>query len=911
LIDACVRRNDGGGLLTMPTRGNFKAHWTHGATRDGDALSPAPTPRRRLRIAPIFRARAFRIAFIVSVAACAVLLSALLRSYNAAALAIDERLAAGYLTSRAGIYAAPRVLRAGQRVSRGRLVESLRRAGYVESGAGGVWSGAFVAREGGEVEVRPGKARTDRSADALGFLPEVVRVRFDAKDSITEITGDEVALDSFTLEPELLTTDAAMKTGRNSTLAFADIPPALVNAITAIEDRRFFSHRGLDPVGVLRAAASWAGLGTDADSPERQGGSTVTQQLVKNTYLTPERTLARKFKEALLAFALERRLSKPDIFALYCNEIYLGRRGASSVRGVRQAARAYFGKELNQLSPAEAATIAGMIQSPARYAPDRHPDASRARRNAVLAAMLRDGSLTREDAERASAEAVAVVPAAESEGANAPYFLDYVNRAVEARLDGRADADERSLRTYTTLDPDLQLLAERAVSEQLARLDERFRQGARGRCVARAEGAGCAKPQAALVAIDPRDGRVVAMVGGRDYGESQLNRATDARRQPGSVFKPIVYAAAVEHGVSPAAMFADAPRAFKFDPHAPAYRPANYGGAFSMRDVTMRTALVKSLNVVTVDLAMRTGLGRVARLAESFGLPRPAPYPSLALGTTEATPLEIASAYTAFAANGARVEPRVIARASDAGGVSLFGESSPTSAQVVRPSTAYIITDMLSAVLDHGTARAARGLQKISAAAGKTGTSRDGWFAGYTPHLVCVVWVGFDDNTPLNITGADSALPVWSEFMRGALDLRPELGGASFGVPDGVMSVEIDPDTGMLASDSCPARELFALTPALAPRAECAAHGGSDAITGALAPGDPGAVAQPAHDARDSQAALMPPARHDGSARREQPVGELRNDPRAASKTLTEISRGGRATLTNDLQLARDQERRR
>jgi penicillin-binding protein 1B len=894
----------------MPTRSNFNERAARAATRERDARSPAPTRRRRSRIASILRARAFRIALITSVAASAALASSIVYNYNAAALAIDERLAAGYLTSRAGVYAAPRVLRAGQRFSRERLVESLHRAGYVESGAGGVWSGAFIARDE-EIEIRPQSARMDRSADALGFTPEVVRVRFDAKDSITEITGDEVALDSFTLEPELLTTDPAMKTARNSTLAFADIPPALVNAITAIEDRRFFTHRGLDPVGVLRAAASWTGLGGDADAPEHQGGSTITQQLVKNTYLTPERTLARKFKEALLAFALERRLSKPDIFALYCNEIYLGRRAASSVRGVRQAARAYFGKELKELSPAEAATIAGMIQSPARYAPDRHPDASRARRNAVLFAMLRDGSLTREDAERASNEPVTVAPVADTEGANAPYFVDYVNRAVESRLDGRADADERSLRVYTTLDADLQRLAEAAVNKQLARLDERFEQGARGRCVAPAKDGECAKPQAALVAIDPRDGRVVAMVGGRDYGESQLNRATDARRQPGSVFKPFVYAAAVEAGASPAQMFADAPRDFKFDPHAPAYRPSNYGGSFSMRDVTMRTALVKSLNVVTVDLALRTGLDRVASLAESFGLPRPAnAYPSLALGATEATPLQIAAAYTAFANNGARVEPRVITRASDSNATTLVDELAPTPAQVVRPSTAYIITDMLSAVLDHGTARAARGLQKISAAAGKTGTSRDGWFAGYTPHLLCVVWIGFDDNTPLNITGADSALPVWSDFMRGALDLRPELGAASFDVPDGVTSVEIDPDTGMLASDSCPTRELFALTPALAPRAECAAHVGFDAATPALASNNLDAVTQLAHDARDSLRARDSSMMRDALTRGEQPA-ELQLNLRAPSKTLTEISRAGRATLTNDLQLARDQDRRR
>ncbi|MDT7604299.1 MAG: penicillin-binding protein [Acidobacteriota bacterium] len=836
-------------------------------------------------------------------AACAVVASSLIYSYNAAALTIDERLAAGYLTSRAGIYAAPRVLRAGQKFSRGRLVETLKRAGYVETDATNVWSGAFVAREG-EIEIHPrDAARTDRNAEELGFTPRVVSVRFDARDRVTEITGDEVTLASFTLEPELLSNDAAMKVGRGSSLTFDEIPPSVVSAITAIEDRRFFDHRGLDPVGVVRAALSWTGLSGDDNSPEHQGGSTITQQLVKNTYLTPERTLRRKFKEAMLAFALERRLSKRDIFALYCNEVYLGQRNASAARGVRQAARAYFGKELRDLSVAEAATLAGMIQSPARYAPDRHPEESRARRNAVIAAMLRDGSLTHEQAASASTETLAVAPAANAESSVAPYFVDYVNRLMDARLERSADADGRALRVHTTIDLDLQRLAEDAVARQLARLEEKFgRNAKRG-------GADHGKLQAALVALDPQTGEVVAMVGGRDYAASQLNRATDALRQPGSVFKPIVYAAALESGASPVEMFADAPREFKFDKFSPAYRPSNYGGAFSMRDVTMRTALVKSLNVVTVDLALRTGLNRVASLAESFGLPKPAPYPSLALGTTEATPLQIATAYAAFANAGERAQPVAITRAFDAGGATLFDDPSSPASQVVRPSTAYMITDTLTAVLDHGTARAARSLLKVSAAAGKTGTSRDGWFAGYTPHLVCVVWIGYDDNTPLGVAGADSALPVWSDFMRGALELRPELGGEAFAQPAGVTLVEIDADTGMLASLSCPHRELVALTPALAPKSECITHNDPSLLLASFDSGSGTDTAPPAQLATASTAAT-PSARRDETAHADRISAELPPTRSAPARTQIELSREGRSRLSNDLQVVRAPDQR-
>ncbi|MGH9943254.1 MAG: transglycosylase domain-containing protein [Pyrinomonadaceae bacterium] len=834
--------------------------------------------------------RAFAAATLVALSAFA---GFLCYSYHAAARVVDERLAAGYLTSRAGLYAAPRVLRPGQAYSRERLVEALGRAGYVERAASNVWSGGFTQGTN-FVEIRPrrGAVEGDQSEDAAN-APEVVRVSFDRKGRIEHIVAEAgAALDSFTLEPEALTHHAAVKNGERRALSYTDLPPHLVKAILAIEDRRFFEHDGVDPTGMLRALLSWVGVGTSVEM-RRQGGSTVTQQLVKNTYLTHEKTLRRKYNEAMLAAALERRLSKEDIFALYCNEIYLGQRGTFAVRGVGQAAHVFFGKELKDLSLAEAATLAGMIRSPNRYAPDRYPEEARARRDTVIDAMLRDGSISSEQADAARREAFALAPFTGADEATAPYFVDHVNRLVEAKLasHGGGGLDERNLRVQTTIDLDLQRLAEAAIGRQLAKLEKVYAKKG-------------TKPQAAFVALDAANGHVLAMVGGRHYGESQLNRASDARRQPGSVYKPFVYAAALEGGLSPVATFADAPREFTYDSRAK-YRPANYGGGYSMRDVTLREGLVRSLNVVTVDVALRAGLNRVAALAGAFGLKRPEPYPALALGTTEATPLEIASAYTAFANGGVRAPALAVTRAFDGDGSELIGDLvARPQEQSIRPSTAYIITDMLGDVIREGTARTARDLAKQTEIAGKTGTSRDGWFAGYTPRLVCVVWVGFDDNQQLGLTGAESALPVWQEFMREALELRPELaGGGAFVRPDSVRFVEIDPETGLRASPSCPRRQRIAVTDALAPGFECYTH--KDALALFAYEQTPAGeqVATPveitAYDA--SLTGAPPPAVRVPQL----PAGR---PPRAATTTRVETDAGGRKRLTNELRLVESPE---
>ena len=791
----------------------------------------------------------FRFLFCLLVLTLVVGGDSLLRSYKYYSRIIDARLAGGYLTSRPGIYAAPQLIQRGQKLSAASLIKALRRAGYVEAQGSAVWSGTFIESTS-VIEIRPQRVN--------GSRPSMVRITFDASNRVGELTGDNLPIEQFALEPAALSNDLSFKTGKQEMLSFSEIPLVLVHAILSIEDQRFFEHSGLDPLGIARALFK-----NVDDERVAQGGSTITQQLVKNTYLSSERTLRRKYAEAMLAIALERRLSKQDIFTLYCNEVYLGQRGAVAVRGFREASRIYFGKELNQVSLLEAATLAGLIQSPGRYSPIHHAEAAHERRNVVLDAMMRNGWISATELDVGAKQPLVVAGASDTNSV-APYFVDYVNRNS-----AREDEQAAKNRIYTTIDLDLQQLAETALARQLSKLDASFQNRN-------------AKPQAALVALDPHTGNVLAMVGGRDYAESQLNRATDARRQPGSTFKPFVYAAALEDGMSPVQLFADGPREFVFDGNK-SYRPANFGGAYSMREVTMRTGLVKSLNVVTVDVAMQTGLARIANLAEKFGLPRPERYPALALGTKEVTPLELAAAYASFVNGGRRVEPRVI---ESIGEPPAAHASARVNEQVISPTTAYMITNMLSAVVDHGTARAARELLRTTAIAGKTGTSRDGWFVGYTPNLVCVVWIGFDDNQQLGRTGADAALPAWIDFIKGAVELKPELGGRSFECPEGIKFVEIDSDDGSLSTLSCPHRELIAVTDRLAPNIECFVHGNL-----------PRVIEGSGGNPRSSES--MTVAHHREPAKLKRlilPVTSLR-----FGSTRMDVDRKGKRTLVNDL----------
>jgi len=798
-------------------------------------VKSVPEPRR-----PVLQSRCVRVGLVLLVIASAIGFGALARSYRYYSQIIDARLASGYLTSRPGLYAAPRVLKTGQKLSREKLIPALRRAGYLESTASDVWSGSFTVADS-TIDIRPGRASKKEF--------ELVRVSFSG-DQIAELSGDGIALDSFTLEPEVLSNDLSSKSGKRELLSYEEIPSVLVHAILAIEDRRFFEHSGVDLNGLGRAL-----LRNAVDDELGQGGSTITQQLVKNTYLSPEKTLRRKYAEAMLAIALERRLSKNDIFALYCNEIYLGQRGAVAVRGVKEAAKVFFAKELKDLTLAEAATLAGMIQSPAHYSPLRNPDAARSRRNAVLAAMQQNGWISAEQNATASAAAVVIAPPPAADNSLAPYFVDYVNRLAESQFE-TSGATER---IYTTIDLELQQSAETALKRQLDRLDTLYAD--RG-----------LKPQAALVALDPHTGNVLAMVGGRNYAESQLNRTTDAMRQPGSTFKPFVYAAALEDGMSPVQLFLDAPREFVYDRNR-TYRPANYGGGYSMREVPMRSGLVKSLNVVTVDVALQTGLARTANLAARFGLPKPERYPAMALGTQEVTPLQLASAYAAFVNDGRRVDARVI---TNVGEPPAAHARETVMDQVVSPTTAYMITNMLAAVIERGTAHKARGSVPGTAIAGKTGTSRDGWFVGYSPNLVCAVWIGFDDNKQLGLTGAEAALPAWVDFMNEAIAVRPDLGGENFECPEGIKFVEIDSMTGLRSTLGCPLRELIAVTERLQPNMECYLHGNLPVQSSPFA------------EETESRTETI-------VARKETPP------PLRYGATRVDVDRNGRRTLVNDM----------
>jgi penicillin-binding protein 1B len=421
--------------------------------------------------------------------------------------------------------------------------------------------------------------------------------------------------------------------------------------------------------------------------------------------------------------------------------------------------------------------------------------------------MTRDGSLDIATAQREIASPISVAAFESSANEFAPYYIDAVNRAIENdQVSVNPDSGE-SARVQTTIDPDLQAAAENALRHQLDLLSK-SRQGK-------------SQPQGALVALNVHTGKVLAMVGGRNYAESQLNRATDARRQPGSVFKPFVYAAAFESGISPLSLSRDAPQTFQYG--TTTYSPANYGKSYSMDDVLLREGLVRSLNVVTVDLALRTGLSRVAATASRLGLPSPDAYPSMALGTFEATPLQIAAAYAAFANGGRMTEPSFYSRADDNSGEQRLTETFETR-EVIKSTTAYMITDALSDVITRGTARNAKASFRNVAIAGKTGTSRDGWFVGYTPNLVCVVWVGFDDNEQLGMTGAEAALPAWVDFMKEALAVRPSLGGSSFPKPSGIVTLKVDPESGELAGPGCPSSQIVSVAYRFAPGLECYMH---------------------------------------------------------------------------------------
>jgi len=624
-----------------------------------------------------------------------------------------------------------------------------------------------------------------------------------------DVIGGASKLSDLTLGAPLIT--ALTPTGREKRrdVPLASIPPHMVNAVLAIEDRRFYEHPGIDPIAIVAAVSD----NVFGRTEYMRGGSTLTQQLVKNTFLTQERSLRRKMTEWFMSVVLERRLSKAQVLELYLNDVWLGQRGSFAVHGVAEAARLFFGKDVSNLSLTEAATIAGTIQSPPRLSPFNNPDRSRERRNVVLHAMADSGFISAADADRAAREPLQVVARAlESE---APYFVDFVSQELQdhyKQYAGTVDA-------YTTLDLHLQKVAQDAVRDGLTRVDEILAKRKRQRA------------QAALLAVDPRTGEILAMVGGRSYNQSQYDRATAARRQPGSVFKPFVYLAAFEHAreerrtdVTAATVMPDEPTTFSFNDQS--WEPGNYDGEFD-GPVTLRRALALSRNIVAVKVAEAAGYDHVAALWRKVGAGTPPrPYPSIALGVFEATPFEIASAYTIFPGGGT-LHPLVALKRLVSGGRDLKVQV-PATKEVADKDSTFLVTNMMRSVINEGTGAGARAAGFALDAAGKSGTTndlRDAWFVGFTPELLTVVWVGLDDNQPLGLSGTQAALPIWTAFMLRALAGHPNL---PFEAPDDIVYADIDRDTGFLASPACPRTFHEAFAPGTQPTQVCPLHAFGD-----------------------------------------------------------------------------------
>lgn len=727
---------------------------------------------------------------------------------------IDRLLRGEIFTRSAGIYAAPRELRVGAPISLDDLVAQLKSSGYVERAQQADGERGRYQVRGASVEVEPGGgARVDGRRPFPRLRVQFARGGREVA-AISDLDGG-AKLDRAPLEPQLISSVSGAEREKRRVVGFKDLPPHLVKAITVTEDRTFFDHYGINLRGILRAFVRR--YDADPNSPiARQGGSSITQQLVKNLLLSPEQTWRRKFADAYMSLIIETRLTKEQIFVLYCNEAYLGQRAGFSIKGFGEASDAYFNKDVTALNLPEAAFLAGLIRSPNRYNPYRHYETATERRNQVLKSMAEAGAITELEASRAASVELKVAPAkGRIDVSEAPYFVDYVQNQLGDILADTNAAEH--LRIYTTIDMDLQRAAYAAVVKQLATLDKVY---------AKRPKVAPGSLQAALVAMNAHTGEVVAMVGGRDYEKSQLNRATEALRQPGSVFKPFVYAAALNTAldpiprvITPATVYRDEPKTFTVEGQV--YTPGNFGEQYSNSAVTVRDALARSLNVVTVEMAEELTINRVMNLAAKAGLPKPKrPYLAMALGTHEATPLQIASAYTAFAAEGERVAPVTIKQVTTGGG-NTIAKPTAQKTRVLDPDVAFVMTSMMKDVINRGTAAKVRARGFRAVAAGKTGTSRDGWFAGYTPNLVCAVWVGFDDGSQLGLTGGDSALPIWADFMTAALNVHPEWGG-DWEMPTTIQQADVDPRTGELAAATSPAKrtEFFINHTAPSPKSD-------------------------------------------------------------------------------------------
>jgi penicillin-binding protein 1B len=770
---------------------------------------------------------------------------------------IDTKLRAGPFQSAAMIFAAPRTVSLDDQMSLEEVVAQLHRSGYTE--ARGNRLGWYHLRPDA-VEIFPGP---DSFFDQEGG---VIRITGGRVSQIIS-TRDSTERTQYMLEPELLTNmyqAVGQRREKRRAVKFADLPQTLVNAVLSAEDKRFFQHSGFDPFRVLKAAYVDLRKGRIAE-----GASTLTMQLAGTIWLDrSQRTWKRKAAEVLITLHLEQKLSKQQIFEYYANHIDLGMRGSFSIRGFGEAAQAYFGKDVGDLTLAEAAALAGLIQAPSATNPVRNPERARQRRNVVLGLMRENGYIT--DAQYTEALATPLgIAKGGAESADAPYFVDLVNNQLQDDFQDR-DFQRSSYRLYTTLDMDLQRDAAEAVSAGMKEVDKQLQYQRAFR------GGKSPDEQVALIALDTKTGEVKALIGGRNYGMSQLNHVL-AKRQPGSSFKPFVYAAALETGlaggpkpITSLTTVVDEPTTFYFDDKS--YSPANFEDKYEHRPVTLRFALAHSKNVPAVKVGEMIGFDKVVDVARRCGMNlNIRPTPAVALGAYEVTPLEVAGAYTVFPNQGVYVAPNWLKVIRDDAGNILF-DYTPKRHEALDPRVAYLMVDLLEEVMRSGTAAGVRSLGFTLPAAGKTGTSRDGWFAGFTSRLICIVWVGFDDNRELNLEGAKSALPIWTEFMKRAHKHREYRNVSEFEPPDGIVMVDVDPATGMLAAPGCPGAQVQAFIAGTQPVEICRLHGASLAGTTQVTSWDtpaeetkkvasaPGESAAPAEPRRASRRPAQTPA---------------------------------------------------
>ena len=562
---------------------------------------------------------------------------------------------------------------------------------------------------------------------------------------------------------------------RRRLVNLSQIPAHVIHAVLAAEDNRFYSHRGFDLRGVLRAL--WTNLRHGAI---RQGGSTITQQLVKNYFLTPQRSLARKLKELFMAITVEAMYTKAEILEIYLNEIYLGQKGADAVNGIGEASFFYFDKPVEDLLISEAATIAGLIKAPNHFSPYADVQRCRVRRDGVLRAMHKFGWLT-PDALQQALEQPLIPAGYAAYGRKAPYFADYLSQQIQSLYAPEA-LTSLGMRIYTTLDTQVQQAAEEALRRGLERLEISNPALRRQKPAQRVQGA--------IVVMQPKTGYILAMVGGRDYGTSQFNRITQARRQPGSAFKPFVYLSALDE-FTPASMLSNEPQVYEVD--GTRWQPQNYAPVQDLR-VTLREALARSINVPTVDLAMQLGLDKIIQTTHNFGISSALrAYPALALGASEVIPLELARAYCPFAADGLLPHPLSLKDVMDENGQMLERKHLEVQ-QVITPAKAFIMSSLMRSVVTTGTARSLSHLGIQFPVGGKTGTTnnyRDAWFVGFTPEILALVWIGFDDGTSIEASGAAAALPIWADMMQ---SIPQYTSGRWFTTPPGVIKRLVCPE---------------------------------------------------------------------------------------------------------------------